>query len=274
MPELAEVEFYRKQWLPLLGRPVLGVRLHPHARVFRGTDLRALEKALCAVPASQALAHGKQLYFVFPSQGWLGIHLGMSGVLSWLPATETTALQGPHDHLIIRTAAGSARFHDPRMFGRVSWHPGAGPPDAWRTRPPGLLEPGFTATRLRQALQRHARAPVKAVLLRQECCPGIGNWMADEILWRCALHPALPAGLAVPHADRLWRTTRRVARDALRVIGTDWGRPPDRWLFNHRWQDGGRCPRSGCILHRAPIAGRTTCWSPVLQKLPRTAKPR
>jgi formamidopyrimidine-DNA glycosylase len=274
MPELAEVEFYRKQWLPILGQPVLEVRFHPRARVFRGTDLRALEKGLRTVTASQALAHGKQLYFVFPSQGWLGIHLGMSGALSWIPATETPAVDGPHDHLMIHTAAGSACFHDPRMFGCVSWHPGDTPPAAWRNRPPGLLEPAFTAARLREALQRHARAPIKAVLLRQEYCPGIGNWMADEILWRCGIHPALPAGLAVADVNRLWRAIRRVARDALCVIGTNWGTPPDRWLFNHRWQDGGRCPRTGCLLQRATIASRTTCWSPALQKLPRSAKPR
>jgi formamidopyrimidine-DNA glycosylase len=51
----------------------------------------------------------------------------------------------------------------------------------------------------------------------------------------------------------------------MRVIGTDWGRPPDDWLFNHRWMDGGSCPHTGKPLRREKIAGRTTCWSPAWQ---------
>jgi formamidopyrimidine-DNA glycosylase len=55
---------------------------------------------------------------------------------------------------------------------------------------------------------------------------------------------------------------REVCTDALRVIGKDWSDPPDTWLFNHRWEKGGRCPRTrGPLLH-ATIGGRTTCWSP------------
>ena len=46
MPELAEVEYFRKRWNPGLGRKVVGVRLNPKARVGRGVDTRALAKAL------------------------------------------------------------------------------------------------------------------------------------------------------------------------------------------------------------------------------------
>jgi len=271
MPELAEVEFYRKQWLPLGGQAVTGVRLHPRARVFRGVQTAGLQAALLGQKASASFVHGKQMLFHFSAGGWLGLHLGMSGSLDWRPVP---CHPGPHDHLVLETGQGAAVFHDPRMFGRVTWHPGTEPPAWWTVRPPGLLEPGFTPALLRQALQRHPRAPLKAVLLRQEYFPGIGNWMADEILWRCALHPALPAGQALEAVPVLWKIVRQVARDALRVIGTDWGQPPASWLFPHRWKDGGICPKTGAPLLRATIAGRTTCWSPSLQKLPRPARSR
>ena len=63
------------------------------------------------------------------------------------------------------------------------------------------------------------RAPLKAVLLQQERFPGIGNWMADEVLWRAGLHPARPAGSLQPkEIARLWRECRAVCRQALRVI--------------------------------------------------------
>jgi formamidopyrimidine-DNA glycosylase len=37
---------------------------------------------------------------------------------------------------------------------------------------------------------------------------------------------------------------------------------PDSWLFNHRWENGGLCPKTGVPLVREEIGGRTTCWSP------------
>jgi formamidopyrimidine-DNA glycosylase len=115
------------------------------------------------------------------------------------------------------------------------------------------------------------------VLLNQKYFPGIGNWMADEILWRAALHPALPAGRAAapPIAKKLRATIQQVTRDALRVIaGQGEKLPPDlnvhipdTWLFNHRWEKGGVCPKTKKPLSRAEIGGRTTCWSPARQKL-------
>ncbi len=93
--------------------------------------------------------------------------------------------------------------------------------------------------------------------------------MVDEILWRIGVHPATKAGTMDSQSSaKLYRCIRRVCRDALAVIGKDWARPPDSWLFNHRWKDGGTCPKSGTPLVRARIAGRTTCFSPARQKLP------
>ena len=102
----------------------------------------------------------------------------------------------------------------------------------------------------------------------QERFPGIGNWMADEVLWRAGFHPKAKAGAFGPLAVRRLRATlREVCRDALRVIGKDWSDPPDSWLFNHRWDKGGRCPRTRGPLSHVTIGGRTTCWSPRRQVL-------
>ena len=46
MPELAEVEYYRKQWSPGLGRRVRAVLIHPRARVFRTGAGRRLRREL------------------------------------------------------------------------------------------------------------------------------------------------------------------------------------------------------------------------------------
>ena len=101
----------------------------------------------------------------------------------------------------------------------------------------------------------------------QQAFPGVGNWMADEILWRSRIHPKILAGnLNTYKRKMLYRRTQEVSRDALKVIGSDWNTPPDNWLFNHRWKDGGSCPQTGAPLKREKIGGRTTCWSPKWQE--------
>src|SRR5690606_33216676 len=148
-------------------------------------------------------------------------------------------------------------------------------PPAWWTRiAPAILSPAFTNAAVAAFLKRRAKASIKAVLLMQERFPGVGNWMADEILWRAAIPPARPAGsLNAAEVKILWRECRQVCRLALRNIAGHSGKLPpdlnvnipDSWLFNHRWENGGRCPKTGVLLVREEIGGRTTCWSPARQ---------
>ena len=91
--------------------------------------------------------------------------------------------------------------------------------------PPDLLSDAFTVKELEIFLKRRARAPMKAVLLMQERFPGIGNWMADEILWRAAIHPKQLAGeLTAGQTRALYKEIRWVCREALRIIGEKMGR--------------------------------------------------
>ena len=274
MPELAEVEFFRKRWHhAAAGRRVIAVQLHPKAKVFRGTNTSALCRALTGANLLSSAAAAKQMLFHFSGDAWLGLHMGMSGELRVAPPGHAP---GKHEHLALETDRAALVFEDPRMFGRVQFHHGAEPPPWWTSIAPAILSRDFTAAAVGTFLARRSRAPIKAVLLMQERFPGVGNWMADEILWRAAIHPRRPAGSLSPEETKtLWRECRRVCRLALDTIAGR-GKTPPRdlnvniprtWLFWHRWEDGGRCPRTGAPLVREEIGGRTTCWSPGRQKL-------
>jgi formamidopyrimidine-DNA glycosylase len=198
----------------------------------------------------------------------------MSGELRVEPAGYVARA---HDHFVLETARHALIFTDPRMFGRVQLHRGLRPPPWWTEIAPAILSREFTVGVVAEFLRRRARAPIKAVLLMQERFPGIGNWMADEILWRAAIHPRQRAGsLSATDVRRLWRECRQVCRLALTAIaGKGSTLPPDlnvgiprTWLFRHRWRNDGRCPKTGAALVREEIGGRTTCWSPARQKLP------
>jgi formamidopyrimidine-DNA glycosylase len=277
MPELAEVEFFRKRWhQAAVGRTITAVLTHDRARVFRHKrTATVLRTALPGRPLRSSAAAAKQMCFRFGDDLWLGLHLGMSGELHVEPVGY---VPGKHDHLVLRTARCALVFTDPRMFGGVEFHRGTAAPGWWTRLAPPILSDAFTADAVAAFLRRRARAPIKAVLLMQERFPGIGNWMADEILWRAALHPKRLAGSLRPAEVRaLWRECRRVGRLALVAIaGRGDNLPPAlnahipaTWLFRHRWADGGRCPKTGCPLVREEIGGRTTCWSPARQQLRR-----
>ena len=278
MPELAEVEFFRKRWSTAHGERIAAVLTHPRAKIFRGTDVTALARELTGATLLDSSATAKQMLFRFSGDRWLGVHLGMSGELRVEPIDYTP---GKHDHLVLRTAKHALVFSDPRMFGRVDLHVGAEPPAWWTRIAPPILSRAFTVAAVADFLQRRGRAPIKAVLLMQERFPGIGNWM--EILWRAAIHPKRLAGSLTPAEVRtLWRECRHVVRLALRTIAGAGGKlPPDlnvhiprTWLFWHRWEDGGLCPLTKKPLAREEVGGRTTCWSPVRQNSTRRVRAR
>ena len=258
MPELAEVEYFRKQWDAGVGQRVLRVEAHAKKRIFRETDVRGLIRLLpgCRLIASHA--RGKQMLFGFSGGNWLGLHLGMTGKLS---AQQPDYRAEKHDHLVLRQRSAALVFRDPRLFGRVRFHHGKTDPQWWIGSPPEICSTGFTAKFMDTFLNRHARAPIKAVLLHQRGFHGVGNWMADEILWRAQIPPDALAGKVTDlQRTKLYRATRFVAREAMRIIGHDFADPPKSWLIHERWKSNGICPRHRTLLHRAQIGGRTTAW--------------
>jgi formamidopyrimidine-DNA glycosylase len=224
VPELAEVEFFRKRWSAGHGAKVTAVRLHEGKKIFRGTSTSLLKRKLTGARLLGSETSAKQMLFRFNggglsraeskglpqarsrglprarSRGWLGIHLGMSGELRVEPPGYVPA---KHDHFILVQRQRLLVFNDPRMFGGVRFATGPNPPAWWTRIAPAIVSDEFTVRAVADFLQRRGRAPIKAVLLMQERFPGIGNWMADEILWRAAIHPGRLAGSLTPAEVRL-----------------------------------------------------------------------
>jgi formamidopyrimidine-DNA glycosylase len=141
---------------------------------------------------------------------------------------------------------GELRMRDPRRLGGVSLDPNEAAlgVDAAAVRP----------AQLRDALAGSA-APLKARLMDQARLAGVGNLIADEVLYRAALDPARPAGsLDATEVRRLHRHLRATIDDLLERGGSHLGDVvPARG-------PGGTCPRDGTPLVRRTVGGRTT-WS-------------
>jgi formamidopyrimidine-DNA glycosylase len=258
MPELAEVEYYRKRWDCGLGDEIIAVKVHATKRLFRNVPIKQLRTLLPGSVFLCSEARGKQLLFQFSKHLWLGLHLGMTGKLS---SSLPDLTPDQHDHLVLYQRARSLVFSDPRLFGRVEFTCGANVPDWWAKLPAPVDSKKFRRASMEAFLQRHRKLSVKGTLLLQSGFPGIGNWMADEILWRAKVNPQILSGqIGKEQLASLWSSLRLVCRGALKHVSHDFSDPPSGWLFNERWNRGGRCPIHRTPLTKATVAGRTTVW--------------
>lgn len=264
MPELAEVDWYRKQWNAGRGDAIVDLALHARNRVFRGTNTGALQRHLIGAKYLDSERRGKRMLFKFSGDNWLGIHLGMTGKIH---VASSAFRPAKHDHLVLYQRERALVFTDPRQFGRVRFYHGRDEPDWWKSDVPEIMSPRFNRAFLGSFLERHGKAPIKAVLLLQNGFPGIGNWMADEILWRAKILPLRRArSLRDPERAALLRETKFVVRRSLQTLGHDFSDPPRGWLIHERWSRTGVCPRHRRPLRHATIGGRTTAWCPRCQR--------
>ena len=265
MPELAEVAYASKQWNLAVSKRVKEVVIHPTSRVFRDCNKNSVFELLSGKQMKSGQSHGKQILFHFSGNVWLGVHLGMTGSLL---NENSTYLPQKHDALVLKVNTHSFIFRDPRQFGRIRIEEGKNHPVWWSNQPISMLDSKFEIKILKNALIRHNRRPIKALLLDQRYFPGMGNWMADEVLWRAKIHPAnLCSKIPQLKMASLFNEILFVVSGALNSVGKNGGDPPKGWLFHARWKDGQFCPKTNSALKRESIGGRTTCFCPELQKI-------
>src|SRR3954466_1060297 len=101
MPELAEVEYFRRRWADAAhGEKVVRVLTHDKKKLLRELDISSFRRALVGARFESSATSAKQMLFRFSGNAWLGIHLGMSGELT---VAGPVHHPGKHDHLVIVT---------------------------------------------------------------------------------------------------------------------------------------------------------------------------
>jgi formamidopyrimidine-DNA glycosylase len=109
-------------------------------------------------------------------------------------------------------------------------------------------------------------APIKALLLDQMLFCGVGNWIADEVLYQAGIAPQRPAGeLSSDELNRLLASLSEVLQLAVEV-GANAEKYPSSWLFHYRWGGAkGHDTVDGNAIVRETVGGRTTAWAPSRQ---------
>ena len=266
MPELPEVETARRLIADeALYRRIVGVD-DADRFVCRPHSPGELRDALTGRVLTAARRRGKTMWCETSGVNEaaepgpdLGIHLGMGGrIIVTSESGQAAEGGGPSrrdaqprkaewNRFTLEFAdGGSLVLFDKRRLGRIRLNPDidALGPDAAEA----------TAAEFRSLITKGSIA-VKARLLDQSKLAGVGNLLADEVLWQAKVSPtARTASLQRKDADRLYRALESALESALAKGGVHTG---DVIAARH---PGGSCPRCGAEMIHGTVGGRSTWW--------------
>jgi formamidopyrimidine-DNA glycosylase len=262
VPELPDVEHFRRTFAGAAEGRLVEEVLVTDLGILRNVAAPEIDRALRGHRFREPERRGKWL--IAPTDGpALLLHFGMTGDVLWAP--DATG-RHPHDRMILVLDLGELRYRNMRKLGGVWLASEPGQVDELLGRlGPDALDVGWNDFLERL---RRRRGGIKAALMDQSFIAGVGNLLADEVLWRARIHP-LHRVQDLAHDERatLFRALRLVVRQTV-------DRYPEglqtRWTLA-RGRPAARCPRCGTELCRIVVGGRTTYLCPSCQRLPAAA---
>jgi len=259
MPELPEVENYRKF--------IEGTSMHKKiARIWIDDEKLSkpsasiLRKALTGNEFVATDRIGKYLFVELKKGGFIVIHFGLTGDLGYYSDDEDRP----------RFTRITFQFTDGfflayicmRKFGWVRYERDI---DKYLAS----IRLGKDATKLTlQEFQKKLQgrnAPIKTLLLDQNIAAGVGNWIADEILYQSRIHPETAAArLSENDVKKAFQKMKYILKVALKTEADNTKFP--RSFLIHNRELGGICYYSKKPLKKIVVGGRGTYFSPAIQK--------
>ncbi|MHC4947748.1 MAG: DNA-formamidopyrimidine glycosylase family protein [Planctomycetota bacterium] len=277
MPELPEVEHARRLAERVArGRVIEHVTCARDPIVYESVGPARFGRALRGRRVRAVRRRGKHLWLELDDRPWPCFHFGMTGAFRVpdAPALRLASSPGqepatwPPRFCKIRLRfddGGELAMVNKRRLGRIRLRadPPGEPPIGCLGFDPLLDLPAPDAF---AALVARRTGNVKGLLLDQTFAAGVGNWIADEVLYQARIDPRRSADtLSAAEARALRRTLARVVRRAVAANG-DKQRFPRAWLFHRRWgKRADAVTADGHPIEHLTIAGRTTAWVPRIQ---------
>ena len=187
MPELPEVESARRRAARALeGRRIERVCTVDDPIVYEGVTPRRFARALQGRLVLAIHRKGKHLWMVLDERPFPLFHFGMTGSFE-LYRREADRPRFWKVEILMEDGTRLA-MPDARRFGRIRLR--HEPEDEPPIKDLGF-DPlhGLPAVKELHRLLVRRRAPLKAVLLDQSLFAGVGNWIADEVLFQARLRP-------------------------------------------------------------------------------------
>ena len=278
MPELPEVERGRRLARNVaVGRRIAHVWCDDDPIVFDAVGPRRWRGALEGKRVDAARRWGKQLWLELSAPPHPLFHFGMAGGFRSPAAEPLQLVSGPReDSMVWPPRFAKIRIHlddggelamtDGRRLGRILLRtdPEHEPPVAGLGFDPLLAMP---SPKRFSDMVRARSGNIKTLLLKQSFAAGVGNWIADEVLYQAGIDPRRrAASLTDAEARRVRARLAAIVKRAVNANAED-SLYPRTWLFHRRWgrKDDARTARGESIEH-VTIGGRTTAWVPRAQR--------
>jgi len=259
MPELPEVEVMRKYFeFAALNKNISEVEIYD-AKILKG-DIRTFNHTLRNKHFIQTSRRGKYL-FVQTEQFASALHFGMTGDLQLTSKNEE---QPRFSRLAFRFKDGE-RLHvlSMRKFGYVK--PINSIDDFIEEKSLGPDALGIKQEDFLKMLDNR-KTMLKPFLMNQKNIAGVGNWIADELLHRCEIHPEKQINtLGQAEKKSLHRELSKILQAAIR-FKTNKGNFPKKWFVNQRSLNG-NCTRCEGDISHLKVGGRSSYICLVCQRV-------
>ncbi|MQL49812.1 bifunctional DNA-formamidopyrimidine glycosylase/DNA-(apurinic or apyrimidinic site) lyase [Photorhabdus khanii] len=215
MPELPEVETSRRGIEPHLVGNVI-----QHAVVRNGRLRWPVAEEIMKLSDQLVLSVQRRAKYLLIelADGWIIVHLGMSGSLRIL-LEECPAEK--HDHVDLVMADGKVlRYTDPRRFGAWLWSDDLNQCSVLTHLGPEPLSNDFNGSYL-YTRSSSKKTLIKPWLMDNKLVVGVGNIYASEALFTAHIRPDRPAHtLTEREADLLAETIKKVLQRSIEQGGT------------------------------------------------------
>ncbi|KAG8754193.1 hypothetical protein FRC12_011276 [Ceratobasidium sp. 428] len=295
MPELPEVERAAKLTRHVAaGRTVTKVETFEDTIVYTGGITHGeFAKEITGRNVTGVGRYGKVFYIELDGEGRMPVlHLGMTGMIQvkgeeptwyrrrnkdlaadvWPPPKFLKFIM--HFSATDDLPATELAFIDARRLARIRLvrDPTKEPPISELGFDPILSMPEYDEF-AKMVLKR--TCPVKALLLDQSFSAGVGNWVADEILYQSRIHPEQRASnLSEEQLKAMYNWTKRVCETAV-AVNADSTQFPADWLFKYRWSKGQKSKEDMLLpngekakIEWLTVGGRTSAVVTQVQKMP------
>ncbi|WWC86026.1 uncharacterized protein L201_000897 [Kwoniella dendrophila CBS 6074] len=263
MPELPEVERARKLIHETCkGYKIKSVDSTEDKIVYTGgDDHKAFAKEITGRTITGCERKGKTFWMTLSGKGRLPVmHFGMTGMVQIKGQEPTWYRRRPRENpktwpprrltvcdsvLKLEPQPGSVgnepvelAFIDGRRLGRLRLLPSPvtdHPPVSLLGFDPVLCHPTLEEF---QDLIAKKKGTTKGMIMDQAFSAGVGNWVADEVLYQARIHPSCPVNhLSAQNVKDLHHQLRAVTMKAVEV-NADSRQFPEDWLFRWRWGKG------------------------------------
>jgi formamidopyrimidine-DNA glycosylase len=150
-------------------------------------------------------------------KGYLVIHLGMSGRLTWQSLDAPLA---KHDHIELQFPGGLLRYNDTRRFGCFLWTADYASHKLFSKLGVEPLTAEFTGLYLYHQAAKKNKV-IKSFIMDNAIVVGVGNIYASEALFASKLHPTNPAHiLTLAQCNSLVENIKAILAQAIASGGT------------------------------------------------------